>query len=195
MAKNRRGPVRQKPPVQPRRSDKYGTGDVSEEQQRWIGLVVLNWAKLEQNIEDTIWSFLDLDLDDGKLITARLNTDSKIEMFKALSRTYLRGELLDDTIDSASLINGYKEDRNFIVHGSWGTLQPENVPVCASLRPKAPPEEVIVETFPEARMRAIVDGILEAIGNVRSLRELLETSREKPQQKSSPDSTDPAQDQ
>jgi hypothetical protein len=177
MANERKKPKRQKPPIQPRRSDQYGTGDVSENQQRLIGLLVLNFAKLEHNIEDAIWSFLGVSIDEGRPLTSRLNTDFKIEMLKSLAKTYLRGELLDDILECADLINGYKEDRNFVVHGSWGTLMPENVPVCASLRPQGPPGEVIAETFPEERMLAIIDGILEAIKNVRTLRDLVEKSR------------------
>jgi len=76
-------------------------------------------------------------------------------------------------------IGGYKEDRNFAVHGSWGTLMPENVPVCASIRPKAPPGEVISETFPKERMLAIINGILEAKQNLRTLMDLIEGSRKR----------------
>jgi hypothetical protein len=149
MASRPKTPRRQKPPIQPRRSDQYGTGDVSPDQQRLIGLVVLNFAKLAHNLEDVLWSFLGLTIDEGGPLTSRLSTDFKIEMFKSLAKAHLRGDLLDDTLECAQLINGYKEDRNFIVHGSWGTLMPENVPVCASLRPQAPPGEVIAETFPK----------------------------------------------
>jgi len=177
MANGRKTPKRQKPPIQPRRSDQYGAGDVPENQQRLIGLLVLNFAKLEHNVENAIWNFLGLSIDEGRPLTSRLSTDSKIEMLKSLAKTYLRGELLNDTLECVDLINGYKEDRNFVVHGSWGTLMPEVVPVCASLRPQAPPGEVISETFPEERMLAIINGILEAIGNIRTLRTLLEKAR------------------
>ncbi len=104
MTKSRRRPTRQKPPVQPRRPDQYGISDVSEEQQRLIGLLVLNWSKLEGGIEDTIWHFLILDIDAGRIITARLNADVKVEMLRALSKAYLRGELLDDIMDVLDLI-------------------------------------------------------------------------------------------
>jgi hypothetical protein len=178
MTKSRKRPTRIKPPIQPRREDQYGTAEVSEEQQRWIGLVIINWSKIEQNIEDVIWSFLGLDLEAGRLVTARLNAEMKINLLSALSRTYLAGELLEDALECINFINGYKEDRNFIAHGSWHTLMPENVPACASLRTQSPtPNEVVTETFPNSRMRAIIDGMLEAISNLRLLRNVLETSR------------------
>lgn len=65
MAKGRKRPTRQKPPITPRRPEQYGVSDVSQEQQRLIGLVVLNWSKLEANIDDTIWHLLNLSLDEG----------------------------------------------------------------------------------------------------------------------------------
>jgi hypothetical protein len=45
-------------------------------------------------------------------------------------------------------IEDRQADRNFVVHGTWGTLLPENVPVALSLPPKAVPSEVMSETFP-----------------------------------------------
>jgi hypothetical protein len=106
-----------------------------------------------------------------------LNTDVKIELLRALVNTYCSCEFLDVILHVIDFIGGYKEDRNFVVHGSWGTLMPENVPVCASIRPKAPPGEVISETFPKERMLAIINGILEAKQNLRTLMDLIETSR------------------
>ena len=179
MTKGRRGPIRQKPPIQPRRPDQWANFDVSIEQQQLIGLLVLNWSKLETDIDGAIWAFLDLDIDKGRVITTKLNTDVKVELLRALINTYCAGDLLDDMLQVIEFIGGYKEDRNFAVHGSWGTLMPENVPVCASIRPKAPPGEVISETFPKERMLAIINGILEAKQNLRTLMDLIEGSRKR----------------
>ena len=179
MRKGRRGPIRQKPLIQPLRSDQWAHFDVSIEQQQLIGLLVLNWSKLETDIDGAIWAFLDLDIDKGRVITTKLNTDVKVELLRALINTYCAGDLLDDMLQVIEFIGGYKEDRNFAVHGSWGTLMPENVPVCASIRPKAPPGEVISETFPKERMLAIINGILEAKQNLRTLMDLIEGSRKR----------------
>lgn len=195
MAKGRRGPIRQKPPILPRRADQWAHFDVSIEQQQLIGLLVLNWSKLEADIEGTIWSFLSLNIDEGRVITTRLNTDIEIQLLRSLVITYCRRKLLDDALDVLDLIRGYKEDRNFIVHGSWGTLMPENVPVCASLRPQGPPGEVISETFPKERMLAIINGILEAKDNLRTLMDAIDASRDKQRSQSPPGLTSPPQDQ
>jgi hypothetical protein len=179
MTKSQRPPIRQKSPLQPRRPDQWANSDVSIEQQQLIGLLVLNWSKLETDIDGAIWAFLDIDIDKGRLITTKLNTDVKIELLRALVNTYCAGDLLNDILHVIDFIGGYKEDRNFVVHGSWGTLMPENVPVCASIRPKASPGEVISETFPKARMLDIINGILEAKENLRTLMSLIEASRKK----------------
>jgi hypothetical protein len=60
MTKGRREPIRQKPPIQPRRTDQWAHSDVAIEQQQLIGLLVLNWSKLETDIDGAIWAFLDL---------------------------------------------------------------------------------------------------------------------------------------
>ena len=115
----------------------------------------------------------------------------KIELLRSLIKTYIRGRLLEDMLEVIDFISGYKEDRNFIVHGSWGTLMPDNVPVCASLRAKgSPPGEVISETFPEERMVAIINGILEAKDNLRTLIELLVASQNKQQPPLPPESNE-----
>src|ERR1700747_2479898 len=88
MSKSGRGSIRQKPPIQPRRPDQRAHFDVSIEQQQLIGLLVLNWSKLETDIDGAIWAFLDLGIDHGRLITTKLNTDVKIELLRALVNTY-----------------------------------------------------------------------------------------------------------
>jgi hypothetical protein len=195
MAKKRRGPIRRKPDPEPRRPDHYPIPEVSPEQQRLIGLVVLNWSKLETDIEAVIWAFLGLGIDAGRIITTRLNVDVKIELLRSLSLTYLRAEALDGMLNVLDFINIYKEGRNFVVHGSWGTLMPDNIPVCASLRPKAPPGEIISEHFPEERMINLVNGILEAQGNLRMVEEALHAAHDKLRSRSLPGSARLPQDQ
>jgi hypothetical protein len=188
MAKGRKRPTRQKPSITPRRPEQYAVSGVSQEQQRLIGLVVLNWSKLEANIDDTIWHFLNFNLDEGRVITNRLNADLKITLLRSLAHAYLSEEDFNE-VETRLLyyIAIYQEDRNFIVHGSWGTLMPENVPVCTSLRPNSPtPGEVIAETFPEERMINLINGINEAITGLKILMARLDAALEK-QPEPSPD--------
>src|SRR6516165_5769323 len=120
MTKGRRGPIRQKPPIQPRRPDQWANFDVSMEQQQLIGLLVLNWSKLETDIDGAIWAFLDLDIDKGRLITTKLNTDVKVELLRALINTYCAGEVLDDFLRVMDFIGGDKEEPHFLVPSPSG---------------------------------------------------------------------------
>jgi hypothetical protein len=181
MAKGRKRPPRQKPPFISRRPEQYAVSEVPEEQQRLIGLVVLNWSKLEANIDDTIWQFLNLSIEDGRVITNRLNADLKITLLRSLAHAYLPEEDFNE-VEARLLyyIGIYQEDRNFIVHGSWGTLMPDNVSVCTSLRPKSPtPGEVVAETFSEERMVNLINGINESITGLKILMARLNAAHEK----------------
>jgi hypothetical protein len=61
MTKGHRGPLRQKPPMQALRSDQRPYFDVSIEQQQLIGLLVLNWSKLETDIDGAFGRSLSLE--------------------------------------------------------------------------------------------------------------------------------------
>jgi hypothetical protein len=149
MAKGRRGPIRQKPPIEPRRPDQYAIPDVSRDHQCLIGLFVLNWSKLEGGIEETIWELLHLDIDAGRRLTSRLNTDVKIEMLRSLILAFARGDLLNDMIERMDYINGYKEDRNFIVHGQWGTLMQKMSPSVPHCGHRPHPERLLAKPSPK----------------------------------------------
>lgn len=116
-----------------------------------------------------------------RVITNELNVNLKITLLRSLAHAYLSEEDFDEVETHLLYYIGiYQEDRNFIVHGSWGTLMPENVPVCTSLRPKSPtPGEVIAETFPEERMINLINGINEAITGLKLLMARLDTANKK----------------
>ena len=140
-------PMHLKPPVKEFRSDQHFTGDVLEDHYNSTGRVVIAWGKLEAALEDLIWHFLDLSDDDGRMITARLDARPKLEMLNVLAKRYLAPRGAADLRKVLSLIGELQADRNFIVHGNWGTIFPENVPAAMSLRPKTPPGTIMTETF------------------------------------------------
>src|SRR5690348_17894668 len=64
--------------------------------------------------------------------------------------TLFRSRELTDILDK---IGNLQEDRNFIIHGTWGLLMPGAVPVAMSVRVKSPmPDEIVSETFSYERM-------------------------------------------
>lgn len=145
---------------------------VSPDQQLWIGKIVVEWAKLESCLDDLIWAFFDLPMEFGRLITQRMDATGKITLLRSLSELCFDGKAYDlhlkdylkEFVDTFDIL---REDRNFIVHGTWGT-NPFGVPIAMSLRVKADPSWVVSETFPWQRMRHIYAGIL--IAKVRFYR-------------------------
>jgi hypothetical protein len=147
----------EKPPIQPAREDDGFRTAVAMKHEKLIGRFVVAWSKLENAIDDLIWHLLDLPVEYGRVITTRLDATGKIRILKALGDlTYTESErsALNETIGKIELL---KDDRNFIIHGTWGTSKLDNEPLALSLRPKSDPSKIIGETFPEARMREILD--------------------------------------
>jgi len=173
----------EKPPIQELRADQCHHADISDEQYFLIGRIIVEWSKLEATMEDTIWMFLDIDEDDGKAITKRLGADGKLQLLRTLGARYiLVDELRAPFVKLLQYVDELKEGRNFIAHGTRGTLMPDNVPVALSLKSKADPGEVISETFPKERMDAIYDSILLAKRKLIDLPELLGKPRRVPRE-------------
>ncbi|MCH9054140.1 MAG: hypothetical protein IIA72_24385 [Proteobacteria bacterium] len=150
----------EKPPVQKLRPDQYHNPDISDEQTRRIGQVIVLWSKLEAAMEDTIWMLLNLDDEDGKVVTKRLSTDAKVQLLRGIGSRHISDKaLLDKFNETLKYVDELKECRNFIAHGVWGTLMPDDIPVALSLKPKSDVGEVISETFSQERMEGILKGI------------------------------------
>jgi hypothetical protein len=147
-----------------------------------IAQVIVNWSRLEAALESTIWYFLRLDEDDGRVITSRLGADAKLKILGPLGGRY---------IQNSKILTKYKRvlakagelaaDRAFIAHGVWFTLTPKNIPVAMSLRPKSRSGEVIGEEFPDSRMRNIILHIQTATQMLDGLPAALATLRDKGQ--------------
>ncbi|HXQ51879.1 MAG TPA: hypothetical protein VN802_12345 [Stellaceae bacterium] len=153
---------------------------ISDFQLEMIGAVTAHWARLEGALEDTIWHFLKLDGEDGRLVTARLDARPKVEILGALGKRYIpAGHILEKFKKLLAHISDLAADRNFIVHGIWGTLTPDNVPIASSLRPKADPWMARAEAFTDERMRWTIREILTAARALNDLPAALAASRGK----------------
>lgn len=170
-------PIHPKPPVKEFRPDQHFSGDIPEDHYDLTGRIIIAWGKLEAALEDLIWHFLDLSDDDGRIITARLDTRPKLEMLNVLAKRYLAPRKATKLCNVLSLIGELQADRNFIVHGNWGTIFPENVPAAMSLRPKTPPGTIMTETFPKGRMEQICAHIGQCGFYLISVRDALTPSR------------------
>jgi hypothetical protein len=138
-------------------------------QEKLIGRIIVEFSRLEQALSLMIWRLLKLQMKDGRLITTRMDAQAKIAMLYILVPRYFdtaRRHAALTALDFAEII---MEDRNFIVHGLWGTLMPDNVPLIASIRPKSDPENIISEAFPAERMRSIISSTQKATRLLRHL--------------------------
>ncbi len=147
--------------------------------QKMVGRVVIAWSTLEGAMQSLIWEFLNLGMSDGRIITSRLDASTMIAMLRALGIRHLVPEQLQDFLDLLATIEGYRLDRNFIVHGQWIILQPHSVPAAMSLRPEAEAGGVISETFPTERLYEIVHHIEDSRNRLIALEDAIRTSRDR----------------
>jgi len=172
-----RSKLRQMPPRPPQPGE-HIRPDIPNDILLLIGRIVTNWSKLEGTIEHLIWKFLCISEMDGRRITSRLSTSTKIETLSSLVAANLKEPNFTEEWDIyMQHLNMYKEERNFIVHGQWNTLMPDNVPICASLRETSPIGDYTAETFPQERLQIINDGIIECH---KSLFRLLDPPDDRP---------------
>jgi hypothetical protein len=177
MAKPPKTPRPEKPPFLPFRKDHAVSPRISDAQKIRIGTVIERWSKLEATMDDLIWTMLKLRFEVGRLITNRMDTTGKIRLLRQAGSFVLSEEQFHRLSPIVDQIDILREDRNFIAHGSWGTLMPENVPICSSVRPNAKnPDEVAAETFPPERIEAIASEIESLKLRLIPLRNELETS-------------------
>jgi hypothetical protein len=180
MPKSTKRARQPKPPFTPLKPDQTTTPNLSAKHYEMIGKVVVVWSKLEAAMDDTIWHFLKLDMEDGRIVTTRLDARTKATMIRSLSEWHLSKDDQDGLATVLTVISERQDDRNFIAHGTWGTLLPDNVPIAMSLRPKSPnPDEVTAETFPERRMHEIVNDVAWAIDQLVRLMTALRASQDK----------------
>jgi hypothetical protein len=93
----------------------------------------------------------------------------KIEWLGVLGERYLPdGDYAKKFFETLARISELSDDRNFIAHGVWATLGPENHPVAMSLRKSTPLGKLVGETFSAERMRMILHDI-EVARNVMRL--------------------------
>lgn len=169
-----------KPPIKGNISDEDVDGHVGLIQEKLIGRFVVSWAKLEARMGDAIAMLLGLEFKYGRIITSRLDATGLIKVLREVGELRLpendfhRLSLLCDKIDIR------REDRNLIVHGSWGRILKGNIPHVMSLKLKGgEPDEIISEGFPHKRMQELIHDIRSLHRTLQDLLKL-DTYPEKP---------------
>jgi hypothetical protein len=131
--------------------------------ERLIGRAIVAWSKLENCIDDFIWALLAIPIEQGRIITVRMDAVRKIQALRRLGELVLLTEKFHTLSPILDRIDILREERNLIGHGSWGRSGYDRVTVVVSLKSEAlKPDEVVSETFPDSRLRAVIGGIDEA---------------------------------
>lgn len=162
--------------------------------ERLLGRLVMRWALVENALQGVIWELLRLPMSDGRIVTSRLDALGLTTMLRALAERHFKTEFLQGVLDLLSDIEDCRDTRNALVHGTWSTLSagaelnlPQRVAAVMSLRRKAEPGHVTIETFPLRRMYWIVDDAEACRVRLIELAERLKASRDKFLQRHPPD--------
>ena len=81
----KRLPRAKPPPLRPRRPEDAFRHKISAEHERLIERVIVAWSRLDDTMQEAIWSFLNVDLKEGRVVTARLDTRFKINILRGLA--------------------------------------------------------------------------------------------------------------
>jgi hypothetical protein len=184
----------EKPPIQPHNPNHVMRTTITLGQERLIGRLIVAWSKLEAAMEDYIWALLGVEIDYGRVVTAKLDASSRIQMIASLALLEYPKEKSDEVKELMSQIDILRDDRNFVMHGSWGMLDvwsgqlAQTVPVALSVRIKHDPLLVVGESFPETRMHAL---IRQMDARKRDLIALINARRSTPPEQSQLDQSTP----
>jgi hypothetical protein len=136
---------------------------VSQKTYRLIGRVVVAWGLAEASMQNLLWIVLDVPPEDGRPITSRFDASTLIPMLLKIGERYLTGDRFLRVADALDRLEHMRPHRNLVVHGRWGLLLPDLEPCAASLRYETDnPSELLIETFPERRLRDLERNILDA---------------------------------
>jgi hypothetical protein len=147
-----------KSPVIPLRDDQ-SMRPIGVPEEILIGRAVWEWTRLENCMMELLWRFTGLSFEDGRTVTERMDPARTITLLRFLGPRKLDGERLQTLIDLLATADQLRDDRNFVVHGTWAILDPEGVPTASSIRTKSEPGQVVAESFPHERMLAIIKAI------------------------------------
>jgi hypothetical protein len=158
--------------------------DISGPQELLIGKAVVAWSRLEHSINEIIWALLRVSVEDGRIITASLDTRYRLNLLRALGDRRLAEidvKLLSDLIKKINELNEY---RNLIVHGLWVTILPDDAPAVQSLRGKLPDDaganEVVTTVMSAELMHGVIDRIVFMMNYLINVRETLHSYPDKP---------------
>lgn len=173
-------PVTNRYPIKPPPGSGRLSRDVGMSQLRRIGEVVVAWAKLENSLNDLIWTVEGNTLETGRSATEDLHVASLLTALQNAMQRHLVGDKYKPErkaiLNIIEFVNEVKDERNMVVHGTWATFN--GIPIVGSLRANTQEKnKVTFESYPADRMREIRDYAISAIRNVTALIDRIEALR------------------
>lgn len=175
--------MRVKLPIQKIRPGQVPTGRVGIGQERLIGRAVIIWARLEANLHDLIWTIQGKGLAEGREETEKHLIGRLLkELRKIGSGSSTETEIRLAVLAVAGAVKTLSEDRNLIVHGTWGEL--DGVPTVGSLQLETiDRNEVTFERFPPDRLRDFIRDVTACRDQATTIIAQVENSRRRLSQK------------
>jgi hypothetical protein len=128
-----------------------------------VGNCLIRWSYVEQGIDEVIWAFLKISVEDGRIVTAHLDARHKMMLFRQLAYRHLPKNDLDEFSTVLGRLEDLYELRNLMAHGQWVTLVPQNTPAVMSLREKLPDhtprDEIITTEITTDSLTATIDNM------------------------------------
>jgi hypothetical protein len=150
---------------------------------RRIGAVIVAWGRLENTINDLIWTINGKTISGGRLDTQDLDITKLLAALQKAISTQMPGDRFKNErrsiTDLISKINEFKGHRNAVVHGTWAELN--GFPCVGSLRFETTHDDLITfEKFDHERLEAIEKVAANGIKNAMMMIVRLEALRNRP---------------
>lgn len=150
---------------------------------RKIGAVVVAWGRMENAINDLIWTINGKTMSSGRLDTQELDITKLLSALQKAISNNMPGDNLKNErkaiTNIINKINEFKIDRNAVVHGTWAVLN--HVPVVGSLRFESTHSECVTfESYDHTRLELIEKVAIEAATNAGKLIARIEALRKRP---------------
>lgn len=177
--------MRVKLPIQKLRPGQVPTPRVGMAQERLIGRAVVAWARLEASLHDLIWTIQGKGLAEGreeteKHLLARLLKE--LRKIGSGSPEAASREIRKAVLALADDVELLSEDRNLIVHGTWGEL--DGVPTVGSLRfETVDRNDVTFESFPPDRLYDFIRDVTARGDRAVAIIAQVERSRREPSER------------
>jgi hypothetical protein len=175
MRNKQPGPMARRPTTEVRQ-------EISGPQELLIGQFVVAWSRLDHSVDEVIWSLLRSSVDDGRVITARLDLTYKFNLLRGLAQRRLSKDDLGALFEIIKKINDLNEFRVLIIHGLWVTVQ--DTPAVQSMRGKLPEEagfnEVVTTEMPRDLMQGLINNTTILMNYLIDCRKAFYASPDKP---------------